>query len=439
MVLMLVLLIAGSLPAEQEPLHLIIDHHLTNAGDESAVCSDTEFLRRVFLDLTGLPPAADEVREFSADATLNKRARVVERLLNSPSCDRHLAITFDVMLMERRTNKHVSQDDWHNWLLQQVRERRPWNETVREILLADGDTPKTRPAARFFLDRQSEPHLLTRDVGRIFFGRDLQCAQCHNHPLIDNYLQMDYQGLHAFLAPGYAVVRKVTKKEGDKETTTDLTVHAEKSGNDLIFESVFFQGTTRRTGPRLFDDVSVSEPFLYPGNEYEVEPAEGVKSVPKISRRARLAEMATCGSSGTFNENIANRLWAHMLGRGLVHPVDLHHFDNPPDDPELLKTLGQRFSDMKFDVRGFLREIAMSQVYQRSIDKPANLYAMSSAANTLLSKQDRQLRGLKEAMSEATATSEVATDAWNSAQTSLGPVAAELDKARRATMTPERH
>ncbi len=431
MVLMLVLFTVDNLPAEQESLQLVIDRHLITAGNESAVCSDTEFLRRVFLDLIGLPPAADEVREFAADLSPDKRRRIVDRLLDSPHCDRHLTATFDVMLMERRANQHVPQDVWHNWLLQQVRERRPWNEVVQEILRADGDDPVTRPAARFFLDRQSEPHLLTRDVGRIFFGHDLQCAQCHNHPLIDDYLQADYHGLHAFLAPGYAVVRKVTKKEGDKETIIDLTVHAEKAGNDLIFESVFFQGTTCRTGPRLLDDVSVSEQFLYPGDEYEIEPADGIKSVPKISRRAKLAEMATCGTNRAFNENIANRLWAHMLGRGLVHPVDLHHFDNPPSDPELLKTLGQRFADMRFDVRGFLREIAMSRAYQRPFDQPDDLYAMASAANTLLAEQEQQLTALKQAKSQATATCEVAANAWDSAQTALGPVAAELDKARK--------
>ena len=428
-VFMLVLITAGHLLAQEESLYRIIDRHLSVTGDASVVCGDADFLRRVSLDLVGLPPTSDEVRAFIADPSPQKRKLVVDRLLDSPRCDRHLTATLDLMLMERRASQHVSQDAWHSWLLQQVRERRPWNEIVADILQADGDDPATRPAARFFLDRQSEPHLLTRDVGRIFFGRDLQCAQCHNHPLFDDYLQIDYHGLHAFLAPGYAVIRKVTKKEGDKETTTDMTVHAEKAGKELTFESAFFEGIQRRTGPRLLDDVSISETFLYPGDEYEVEPAEGVKSVPKISRRAKLAEMATSGTNRMFNENIANRLWAHMLGQGLVHPVDLHHFDNPSIDPELLRTLGRQFAGMDFSVRGFLREIALSRVYQRRFDPPPDLFEMESTANVLLAKHLPQ-RSAFEQVTSAAAACNAATDSWDEAQAALVPVAAELDKAR---------
>ena len=432
MSLMLVLLTVNELTAQQKPLHLVIDQHLSSPGAVSGVCSDTEFVRRVFLDVTGLPPSAEEVREFAADVSPDKRRLVVDRLLNSPHCDRHLTTMLDVMLMERRPNQHVPQDAWHNWLLEQVRERRPWNEIVRDILQADGDDPAMRPAARFFLDRQSEPHLLTRDVGRIFFGRDLQCAQCHNHPLVNDYLQADYHGLHAFLAPGYAVVRKITKKEGDSETKVDLTVHAEKAGSDLTFESVFFEGTRRRTGPRLPDDVSVSEEFLYPGNEYKVAPAEGVKSEPKISRRARLAQMATSGTNRAFNENIANRLWAQMLGQGLVDPVDLHHFDNPPTDPKLLEVLGKQFAAMNFNIREFLREIALSQVYQRPFDQTQDVFDLAAVANALLAEYEQHQEALEQTVAMATAVCETATETWDVAQAALVPVAAEMDTARKA-------
>ena len=85
-----------------------------------------------------------------------------------------------------------------------MRENKPWNVLAREVLQADGDDPAQRPAARFALDRASDPNVITRDIGRIFFGRDMQCAQCHDHPLVDDYLQSDYQGLLAFVAPSYA-------------------------------------------------------------------------------------------------------------------------------------------------------------------------------------------------------------------------------------------
>ncbi|MGD9854257.1 MAG: DUF1549 domain-containing protein [Planctomycetaceae bacterium] len=428
-----VLLSTSLAPAQDEPLHTLIDGHLlSTTGVTASLCNDAEFLRRVSLDLTGMPPTAEDVREFLADTAADKRVRSIDRLLDSPHFARHLTTTLDVMLMERRGNTHVPQDDWYAWLYSSVRENKPWNVLVRAILSADGDGPESRPQARFFLDRESEPNLLTRDVGRIFFGRDLQCAQCHDHPLIDDYLQADYHGLLAFLAPGYAVIRKETVKDGDKETTKEVTLLAEKAGNDLTFESVFIQGTPHRTGPRLFDDVAIDEPFWYPGEEYEIAPADGVKSVPKFSRRARLAERATDGSNRMFNENIANRMWAHMLGRGLVHPVDLHQYDNPPTDPALLKLLGERLAAMNFDLRGFLREVALSQVYQRSFDGPDEQPAIAGDAAAKMTELELQHAQLADSAAASAAVFETARKAWGEAEAAILPAAGELDKARTA-------
>ena len=127
----------------------------------------------------------------------------------------------------------------------------------------------------------SEPNLITRDVGRIFFGRDMQCAQCHNHPLVEDYQQSDYYGLLAFISPGYAL----TRKEGTKETT----FHAEKAGTDLAFDSVFVKDDHHVTGPRVPGDTELAEPVFPPGEEYAVKPADEVLPVPKFSRRAKLA------------------------------------------------------------------------------------------------------------------------------------------------------
>jgi hypothetical protein len=218
--------------AADESIRSVIDRHMKPvSGLVPAQCSDAEFLRRVSLDLNGMPPTSDEARAFLADTATDKREKLVERLLASPHYARHLASTLDLMLMERRANTHVTADEWQAWLLKSVRDNKPWNVLVREILLADGDDPAQRPAARFTLDRGSEPNLLTHDISRIFFGRDMQCAQCHDHPIVADYLQSDYHGLLAYVAPGYTVVKKV----GDK----DITLQAERAGSDLSFESVF--------------------------------------------------------------------------------------------------------------------------------------------------------------------------------------------------------
>jgi hypothetical protein len=420
---LLIVLAAGRIClAQNATLHELIDQSLARiSGFEPARCTDAEFLRRVSLDLTGMPPTADEAQAFLADTSADKRQRLVDRLFASPHYVRHLATTLDLWLMERRAHTHVTADEWRAWLLKCVRENKPWNVLIREILLSDGDDPAQRPAARFALDRGSEPNLLTRDIGRIVFGRDMQCAQCHDHPLVDDYLQSDYHGLLAFVAPSYAVVRTV----GDKQ----VTVQAERAGTDLAFESVFVK-VPRRTGARVPDGELMEEPFHLPGDEYQVAPADGVKSIPKLSRRAKLAELATNGSNAAFNRNIANRLWAHMFGRGLVHPPDLHHPANPPADAELLHMLADRFVAMNFDMRGFLREVALSGAYQRSFDLPNDLPCLSKQASASLTQLQQRRAALEQAAATSSEAYATAAQTWEEAEAAMIPVATELDAAR---------
>jgi hypothetical protein len=407
---------------DETPLHLLIDQQLTPvAGRQIPTCSDAEFLRRASLDLIGMPPTADEARNFINDPASDKRVALIDRLLASPHYARHLAATLDIMLMERRIATHVTADEWKNWLLVAVRENRPWNALVREMLQADGTDPATRAAARFTLDRGSEPHLLTRDIGRIFFGRDLQCAQCHDHPAITDYLQSDYHGLLAFVSSAAPQVIK----EADQERT----VVAEKAGQDLTFESVF-EGVPRRTGARMPDGTEIDEPLLLPGDEYLTAPAENVIPVPKFSRRTKLAELATDGSNPAFNENIVNRLWAHMFGRGLVHPLDLHHADNPATSPELLRLLADRFVAMNFDFKAFLRELALTEVYGRAFDPPLDPISLADRAVTEVRALELQLAHWEATAEASEAAFSAATDNWQAAQAVADPVAGEVDTIR---------
>lgn len=409
---------------ESAPLRARVDQLISaqSGGMIAPICSDAEFLRRASLDLIGMPPTASELRDFLADASAEKRQIVVDRLLNSPHFARHMAHTFDVMFMERRPAQHVSQEEWHQYLFESFLANKPFDQLAREILSADGADPALRPAARFYLDRESEPNLITRDVGRIFFGQDLQCAQCHDHPLITDYHQVDYQGLLAFFEPGYALV----KKEGDKEKT----YYAERAGSDREFESVFVKGRKRRTGPRLPSQTEIVEPEFYPGDEYTVKPAEGVLPAPKFSRRRVLADEATGGKNRAFNENIANRLWAHLMGRGLVHPVDLRHSNNPPSYPDLLAMLGDEFARMKFDVKAFLRELALTQTYQRSIDVPDDVLDQARRAVELAAVLDAERAPMARELEIAQAAYEKLAESWSAAEQTLLPVVAELVQVR---------
>ncbi len=328
----------------------------------AAPASDAEFLRRIYLDLIGTIPAATEARAFLNDRSPGKRPALIDHLLASPEHARHLATVFDVLLMERRPDKYVPRADWLEYLRSCVAANKPWDALVREILSSDGADKKTRPAAKFYLEREAEPNLLTRDISRLFLGTNLQCCQCHDHPRIDDYKQAHYYGLFAFLNRSSLVVDKTLK----------LAALSEKADGEVTFQSVFDpKKVTKSTGPRLPEGPPLKESAAEKGKEYLVAPAAGIRSVPRFSRRALLGPTLARADNEAFKRNIANRLWALMIGRGLVHPLDLDHSTNPPSHPELLKLLADDIAARKFDMRGFLRELALSQTYQRSSAQPS--------------------------------------------------------------------
>ncbi|MFO0906900.1 MAG: DUF1549 domain-containing protein [Isosphaeraceae bacterium] len=346
-----------------EPLHRKIDRLVESklTAEPAAIATDAEFLRRVSLDLTGMIPSSTDARAFLDDPSPYKRDRLIDRLLASPAYAWRMAEVYDVMMMERRDDQTIPEAGWREFLRKAVAANIPFNQLVAQILSADGTDPETRPAARFYLARQAEPNQLTRDVGRIFLGRDLQCAQCHDHPLIDDYKQQHYYGLFAFLSRS-AVFND--PKLG--------AVLAEKAEGDVSFSSVFKKGITHKTGPKILDGPAVAEPAVAKGAEYLLAPNKEntALSVPRVSRRALLGPTLTDGKSPDFSRNIVNRLWALLMGKGIVHPLDMNHSENPPSQPELLDLLAKEFVALGFDVKAFLREVALTKTYQRSSEPP---------------------------------------------------------------------
>ncbi len=355
--------------AEKPSLHQRIDQFVAAGspdftGVTAPLAADAEFLRRVYLDLTGTIPSAEVARAFFKDASPDKRRAVIDRLLASPEHARHLAHVLDVMLMERRADKNVPRAQWLEYLRTSVAENKPWDKLVNEILSSDGVDPKTRPAAKFFLDRDGEPNLITRDISRLFLGTNFQCCQCHDHPVVDDYKQEHYYGLFAFVSRSAVLPDPALK----------LSVLAEKGDGEVTFQSVFDKAkVTKTTGPRLPNGSPLKEPMIEKGKEYVVAPAKGVRHIPAYSRRARLGPELTAATDVQFARNAANRLWALMMGRGVVHPLDLDYRLNPPSHPELLADLTDELLALKFDMRAFLRELALSQTYQRSSEAPANV------------------------------------------------------------------
>jgi hypothetical protein len=358
-----------TIPAQaQAPLHEQIDQLIAARPNFTAMAaplaSDSEFLRRVYVDLTGTIPTAAEARAFLDDRSPAKRQQRVDKLLASPEHARRLQTVFDVMLMERRPDKHVPRAQWQGYLEASFAANKPWDQLVRELLSADGADPKLRPAAKFYLDREGDANLLTRDIARLFLGMNLQCAQCHDHPLVSDYKQDFYYGIFAFLNRSFLFADPGLKQ----------SVLAEKGEGDVTFQSVFDPAkTTKSAGPRLPGRAPVVEPKLDKGQEYTVAPAKGVRPVPKFSRRAQLAGQITDRNNVAFRRAIVNRLWAMMMGRGIVHPLDLDHSANPPSHPELLALLAEDFGARKYDIRSFLRELALTQTYQRSSELPPGI------------------------------------------------------------------
>jgi len=352
------------------PLHAEIDRHIEaslpkfNLTTTAGVADDEEFLRRATLDLTGNIPTADDVRAFASDRSPNKRTSLVDRLLSSDEYARHMAVTFDIMLMERRADGHVPTDEWRGFLAESFRKNKPLDVLLRELLAGDGSDPATRPAAKFFLDREAAHDTLVRDIGRLFLGVDLQCAQCHDHPTVTDYRHLHYYGLHVFVA-GTKLYRPAT---GDK-----LMSLQEEVVREATFASVFEPEVQNKTGPRLLNGPAMEIPTFKAGEEYVEKPSAKIRAVPKFSLRKALSETLPRAETREFSRNMANRLWAHLMGRGLVQPLDMHHSANPPSHPELLTLLSDELAAMKFDVRRFLREVALSNAYQRSSLAPSGL------------------------------------------------------------------
>ena len=421
--LMLFCLAASVLPAA-ESLSARIDSlvEADQVGPVAAVAGDAEFLRRVTLDLHGLIPSSNEARAFLDDASPNKREILVDRLLSSPRYAVHMANVFDVMLMERRPDKHVTTPEWQKYLQAAFQNNVPFDQLAREILSADGVDTNLRPAAKFFLDRDAEPNTMARDVGRIFFGMDLQCAQCHDHPLVDHYLQTDYYGLYAFVNRTIVFADEAAKK----------SFLGEKSDGEASYKSVFTQDAGH-IRPQLPGENEIDEPRFRQGEDYVAATLPGVRPVPKYSRRAKLAELSTNGANRQFNLNIANRLWGHMMGRGLVHPVDLHHPLNPPTHPAVFDLITNELVAMKYDIRGFLRELALTRTYQRSIEPPTEVAPQLAAAvgqvpgltteyASLKAVSDESRKLVETAQTEfkaARATLAAAEAAWRAAETAV--------------------
>ena len=353
------LMLASPLCAEK-PLHKQIDQLIAAGTDHGFArpADDATFLRRVYLDLVGDIPSSTEARSFLESKDRNKRAALVDTLLADPRYGRNMAERVHLMLMERRgANEH-----WSKFLEQSFLENKPWDKLVQSILDPSTNEEVTN-GSNFFLTKRLEKYGqnptdfpgLAADIGRMFLGVDLKCAQCHDHLFIDDYKQADFQGMYAF------ALNTFVRSDTDFPAIGERVMKA-----PLEYQSVF-GGDPQETGPRVFRGQEVEVATFEKGEELEpkADPDSKAPGVPKFSPLRILAQQLPTDQNRFFARNCANRLWYLMLGHGIIYPLDLDHSGNPPSHPELLDLLADQLISHQFDIQWLLREIALTETYQR--------------------------------------------------------------------------
>lgn len=294
----------------------------------SSMCDDATFLRRVYLDVIGTLPTADEARRFLADEGPDRRQRVVDELLERPEFADYWALKWsDLLRVNRRVLGREGAYTYYRWIHDSFVANKPLDQFARELLTAEGPLSES-PAGQFY-KVVPKPNEMASTVSQVFLGVRIECAQCHHHPW-DRWGQKDYFGMQAF----FTQVKFKSSPLGEMLTS---------NGNAATKHP--------RTGQTVFAH-SLGEP------EPEVTP-EG-------DRRERLADWLVAGDNPWFARSMANRTWAHFLGRGLVEPVDDFRLTNPPTNPELLDALAQQLVDSGYDFRQLIRTIVATRTYQRA-------------------------------------------------------------------------
>ena len=368
--LLLLLLLAGAGAFAAEPLHRQVDQLIATKAKAAkqplaAPADDAEFLRRAWFDFNGGIPSAEETRKFLADKTADKRAKLIDQLVAAPRFAEQMAEAFNIQLMERNGDNA----EWRAYLTDSFRANKPWDQMAREILSPDFKDEKLRGAGWFMtrrLDKVGQQDTdypgLTRDTGRLFMGVDLQCCQCHKHLTVKDYKQVDFNGLFVAFQN-----TKLQAASGDYKTAW---VQEGPLTNKYEFVSVL-SSVKGATGPRV--PLGVEVPLPDPAELWEVPPDKKTRApgVLKFSPLKELAAHLASPENPLFARNIANRVWWQLMGRGFVEPLDLNHSDNPASHPELLDLLAKELTDHKFDLRWLIRELALTQTYQRASLLPA--------------------------------------------------------------------
>src|SRR5262245_8423304 len=320
------------LPADQLARHLdkLINAQLVaEKADASPLCSDEEFLRRVYLDVTGKIPTAEQAVRFLDSKEPNKRSRLIDELLESKEYGKHMADIWQMLLLPRNSDNNRLRT-WYprmvTWLEEKFNANASWDSMVKDILTATGEVDKTGPVIYWLANASADK--VTDNVGRMFLGIQLQCAQCHNHPFTD-WKQNEYWGMAAFFLK--------VGPDGNPRAV------ARNGGTVKVAESP--RPNNRRR--MLPESAKILPAKFLQGEQPTIKPSDPARPV--------LADWMVSAKNPFFAKAMANRVWYQLFGRGLVNPVDDMHEGNTPSHPELLADLSQQFAANGFDVKYLIR------------------------------------------------------------------------------------
>ncbi len=303
--------------------------------------SDNVFVRRVYLDIIGLPPTADEARTFVNDKAPDKRPKLIDALLQRPEFADHWAVKWaDLLRIEEKVLDTKGVEVFHKWVRDSIADGKPMDAFARELIAARGSTYKNPPANYWRALRK--PAARAEATAQLFLGTRLQCAQCHNHPF-EKWTQDDYYGFAAnFARVNYKVINNKRKDKFDKhQFIGEQEVFIDKKGE------VKDPRTGKAAKPRLLGTTDTPKPK----DKDEVQV---------------VANWLTSPQNDLFVKTMVNRVWASMLGVGLVEPIDDLRATNPASHPKLFDLLAKDFVEHQFDLRHLVRLIANSRTYQLS-------------------------------------------------------------------------
>jgi hypothetical protein len=354
--------------AADPPLRNFIDEQVKAAWAREKVkaaplADDAEFLRRVYLDIIGIIPTHDEAKAFLGDQSPDKRAKLIDRLLEHPRYALHQADEWDQILFGRNPPGYETQrrPTFQRWLQEQFAKNVPYDKWVADILKAEGTTVDDGPPW-FLAQYDRQPEDAAEKITQTFLGVQLQCARCHDHPF-EAWKQVDFYGVAAFLA-------RLQVVQFDKKNNELKAMIGERNTGEVLFTGPAAQQTPGKKGepikPKFLQGDALAEPA--PPKDLKEErslPASKVPAKPYFSRKDKLAEWITGRDNPYFARAVANRVWAQFMGRGLVHPVDNMIAKNLTH-PELLAACAQQLTAQNFDLKWYIRELCNSQTYQLS-------------------------------------------------------------------------